>query len=82
MTIIDQLRAAIRSAPSVYSVAVGSGVAHPILLRFLSGERDIRLATAAKLAAYFGLELRAARKPARPKTKLTAGGGAKVRKER
>jgi DNA-binding phage protein len=69
MTVIDQLRGAIRSAPSVYSVAIGSGVAHPILLRFLSGERDIRLATAAKLCAFFGLELRPSRKPAKAKRK-------------
>jgi hypothetical protein len=82
MTIIDQLRGAICSAPTVHSVAVASGVAHPILLRFLSGERDIRLATAAKLADYFGLELQPKVKPAKPKTKQAADGGAKVRKQR
>ena len=35
-----------------------SGVAHPVILRFMSGERDIRLETAEKLAATLGLELR------------------------
>jgi len=56
-TIIDQLREAIRGAGTVYAVAKGSGVAHPVLLRFLSGERDIRLETAARLAVYLGLGL-------------------------
>ena len=67
MTIIDRLRDAIRSAESVYFVAKRSGVAHPILLRFLSGERDIRLETAAKLCTFFGLEL--THKPAKAKRK-------------
>jgi len=46
----DRLRAAIRqSGKTIYRVAQESGVAHPIILRFLSGERDIRLETAEKL---------------------------------
>jgi DNA-binding phage protein len=40
------------------SVAKDSGVAHPVILRFLSGERDIRLETAEKLANALGLELK------------------------
>ena len=54
----DQLRAAIRkSGKTVYRVAQESGVSHPVILRFLSGERDIRLETADKLAAALGLRL-------------------------
>lgn len=55
----DKLRAAIRkSGKTVYRVALESGVAHPVILRFLSGERDIRLETAEKLALSLGLELK------------------------
>lgn len=54
----DRLREAIRgSGKTVYRLAKESGVAHPIILRFLSGERDIRLETANKLAATLGLRL-------------------------
>jgi transcriptional regulator with XRE-family HTH domain len=53
-----KLRAAIRSSgKTVYRIAAESGVSHPVILRFLSGERDIRLATAEKLAAALGLTL-------------------------
>ena len=55
----EKLRTTIRkSGKTVYRVAVESGVSHPIILRFLSGERDIRLETAEKLAATLGLGLR------------------------
>ena len=58
MDLGDRLRAAILGAGvSVYQVAQRSGVCHPTLSRFLSGERDIRLGTASKLAAFLGLEL-------------------------
>jgi plasmid maintenance system antidote protein VapI len=54
----DRLRDGIRrSGKTVYRLAKESGVAHPIILRFLSGERDIRLETADKLAAVLGLRL-------------------------
>ena len=57
-TISDALRAAILdSGTTVYAVAKGSGVSQPALSRFLSGERDLRLASADRLAAYFGMEL-------------------------
>lgn len=46
-----------RSGKTVYRLAKESGVAHPIILRFLSGERDIRLKTAEKLAATLGMKL-------------------------
>lgn len=40
-----------------YSIAVGSGVDHAVIRRFLSGERDIKLHTADRLAAYLKLDL-------------------------
>ena len=69
MTISDQLKEAIRkSGKTPNLIAKETGVAQPILSRFLSDDpdqhRDIRLeSTADKLCAYFGLELRAAGKP-------------------
>jgi transcriptional regulator with XRE-family HTH domain len=54
----ERLRTAIRkSGKTIYRIAVESGVAHPVILRFMSGERDIRLETAEKLAATLGLRL-------------------------
>ena len=41
-----------------YSIAVGSGVDHAVLRRFLTGERDIKLKTADRLAKYLKLELK------------------------
>lgn len=58
-TISEALKRAIRdSGKSVYQLAKESGVSHPVLFRFLSGERDIRLATADKLAAALEIEVR------------------------
>lgn len=42
---------------SLYSIAKASGVAAPVLQRFINGERGITLDTASKLAAYLGLGL-------------------------
>ncbi|MGE0609911.1 MAG: helix-turn-helix domain-containing protein [Pirellulales bacterium] len=57
-SIDEQLRQAILNAgESVYAVAQGSGVSHPVLYRFLAKERDLRLESAAKLCQYLGLEL-------------------------
>jgi hypothetical protein len=70
--ISDQLRKAITdSEKTVYQIAKETGIAHPILSRFLSTDskshRDIRLErTADKLATYFGLAL-APDRPAKPK---------------
>jgi len=64
VSISQQIKEAIReSGKTVNQIAVESGVAQPILSRFLSDDdsqhRDIRLETTAdKLAAYLGLELR------------------------
>ncbi len=54
----SQLRAAIAATgQSLYAVARGSGVAPPVLQRFVNGERGITLDTAGKLATYLGLAL-------------------------
>jgi plasmid maintenance system antidote protein VapI len=59
-TMPDVLRRAVReSGRSVNAVAKAAGVAQPVLYRFMTGERDLTLDTAQRLADYFGLELRA-----------------------
>ena len=64
MDIAKALQQAIRdSGRTLYRVGKDSGVDYSVLLRFMADERDIRLATAARLAGYLGLELR----PARPR---------------
>jgi hypothetical protein len=50
----DALRA---SEKSMYQIAQDAGVAQIVVSRFLSGERDIRMATADKLAEALGLNL-------------------------
>ena len=56
-TLADQLRKAIKdSGLSTYAVAKGSGLSYPATLRFISGERDLYLSSATKLAHYFGME--------------------------
>ena len=56
MPIADQLREAIRaSGKPVAAIARESGVPQPMLSRFVNGY-DLRVATADRLAAYFGLE--------------------------
>ena len=54
----DALRRAVRdSGLTVNAVAAAAGVAQPVLFRFMTGERDLTLRTAQKLADHFGLEL-------------------------
>ena len=56
----DQLRKAIEKGDeSYYALAKRSGVDAVVISRFVCGERDLRLDTAAKLAAALGLELTA-----------------------
>jgi plasmid maintenance system antidote protein VapI len=63
MTISDDLRDAIRdSGKSVTALAKECGVPQPMLTRFVNG-KDVRLETANKLAAYFGLTLQPEGKP-------------------
>jgi len=58
MPLARQLQAAIAATgQSLYSIAQASGVAAPVLQRFVNGERGITLETAGKLAAYLGLGL-------------------------
>ena len=65
--IADVLKAAIKASKLThYRVAKLAGTSPPVVDRFVSGERDIRLATAAKIAAALGLELRPVKK-AKPK---------------
>ncbi len=53
-----QLQAAIAATgESLYAIAQASGVAAPVVQRFVNGERGITLETAGKLAAYLGLAL-------------------------
>jgi len=52
------LREAIRSSgKSVYQIAKEADVSQIVISRFLSGERDIRMATADKLAETLGITL-------------------------
>jgi len=54
----QQLQAALAATgQSLYAIAQASGVAAPVLQRFVNGERGITLETAGKLAAYLGLAL-------------------------
>ncbi len=63
--IVEALRRAVTdSGQSLYGVAKGSGVDYSVLLRFMARERGMTLHTAAKLAAYLGLELRPMRRRA------------------
>lgn len=50
-------RAIQQSGKSVYQVAQEAGVSQIVISRFLSGERDIRMATADRLAAVLGVTL-------------------------
>ena len=64
MTLQDQLRQAIAdSGLTLYRVAKDSGIAYPVLYRFVSGERDLTLETASRLTEYFGMRLTRPRRP-------------------
>jgi len=52
----DQLRKAIKqSKQSQGEIARGSGVAQPVISRFVRGVRGIDLSTASKIADYLGV---------------------------
>ncbi|HQU44607.1 MAG TPA: helix-turn-helix transcriptional regulator [Pirellulales bacterium] len=54
----EQIRAAVvESGLTINAVAVRAGVNQSVLHRFVIGKRDLRLATADKLAAFLGLTL-------------------------
>ena len=57
-TLVDQLRDAIRrSGLTHYRLAKDAHVTPNVIGRFVSGERDLHLKTASKLARALGLEL-------------------------
>ena len=73
MTVSEQLREQIRSRQgTVYALSLETGIANPILFRFVSGERGLSMATIDKLAEFFRLELtpkamgKAPNKPSKP----------------
>lgn len=56
--LVDALRSAIQnSGLTRYAVAKQAGVGFAVLNRFVAGERDLRLETAAKICDALGLEL-------------------------
>jgi len=57
MSITEQLRKAIENYGSTYAVSRDSGVNYSMLLRFISGKRDLRLETADRLCQFFGMHL-------------------------
>lgn len=58
MTLSSQLRKAILTSKKTrYAIAIGAGIDHAVLRRFMRGERDIKLSTAEKLAEYLGFQL-------------------------
>ena len=58
MNLVEELRQAILNCGETeYRVAKESGVAQPILNRFLRRKRGISLETAAKVCKYLGLHL-------------------------
>ena len=64
VSLADQLRQAINeSGLTQYRIAKESGVQQTILSRFATGERNVQLDTADKLAAYFGMSLNPPQKP-------------------
>jgi plasmid maintenance system antidote protein VapI len=61
-----QLRSAIvESGLSHYQLAKETGISQPIITRFANGDRSISLATASKLATFFGMRLSGPKPPAR-----------------
>lgn len=58
-TVLDQLRQAIReSGLSHHELSKRTGVAQPIISRFVSGERSLQGETFSVLCSFFRLELR------------------------
>ena len=73
MSIVDTLKAAM-TGQSAYALAKATGLSHTQVIRFLRGERDLRLETAAALCDHLGLELApAAGKATRPTGSTSPG---------
>jgi plasmid maintenance system antidote protein VapI len=63
-SLADQLRQAIiDSGQSHYALAKSTGIAQPIVTRFVNGTRSISLESASALAAYFEMTLTVRRPP-------------------
>ena len=57
-SLTEMLKTSLRSSGrSFYQIAKESGVSPIVITRFLAGKRDIRMATADKLAGVLGLKL-------------------------
>jgi len=62
-SISDAIHEAIeKDARNVYQISLASGVNSAALYRFMSGKRDLTLASADKLCKALGLELRQTKK--------------------
>ena len=62
--IAETLRAAIATSDKTrYRLSVDSGISQSVLCRFASGERDLTLSSASKIAAALGLELTTKKQP-------------------
>ena len=76
MDIAQQLRkateAALGSGQTRYAIAKGASIDYAALVKWLDDGSDIRLSTASKLAAFFGLELRPLDATAKAKAKVKA----------
>ncbi|MCG3138986.1 MAG: hypothetical protein HJJLKODD_02858 [Phycisphaerae bacterium] len=63
MSLHKSILAAIKKdGRSLYQLAIDSGVSRGQLVRFVNGERDLRMSAAGKLVEALGLELRPKRK--------------------
>lgn len=60
LTLTEQLQAALGEVESIRAVARDTGLHHASLLRFVRGERSLKLDNAEKLMAHFGIEAKSA----------------------
>ena len=59
VSIVAQLKSAVKeSGMTHYRIAKDAGIRQNMLDRFMTGERDLRFETAAKIAEALGLQLR------------------------
>lgn len=66
-TLTTQLKAAVSDSHlTVNYIAAAAGIPQPVLYRFMTGKRDLKLSSAEKLAEYFGMRFTAPKKPKAP----------------
>lgn len=66
MDLVEKMRDAIQqSGLTHYAIGKEAGIDPSVLDRFVSGERDIQLGTAAKITNVLGLALSSVKKPGR-----------------